>query len=142
MQPPFWDSQWQALCDKWDREGYESLTPDEKTWLNIRSLIDSTNNGGLVSYFYNSGADTLNDCLEALTALEAEDVRGLVERLASLFPGNVPTSIDERNAIISSWDGDSRIEGMLEQIDDELFPKLDAVEEKLESFIRRSRLAI
>jgi hypothetical protein len=62
-------SKWHALCDKrYGVGGYAALTEDERVWVNIRSLIDSTNGGGIISFFYNSGADTLPDCLKALAA--------------------------------------------------------------------------
>jgi hypothetical protein len=32
-----------------DRDGYEALTSEEKVWINVRTIIDSTENGGLIS---------------------------------------------------------------------------------------------
>ena len=61
---------WQALCEKrYGEPGYLALSDDEKVWLNVRALIDSTNNGGLISFFYNSYADTYQDYLSALDRL-------------------------------------------------------------------------
>lgn len=48
---------WAELCRRWSEEGYVSLSLPERTWLNARCLIDSVENGGLISWFYNSGAD-------------------------------------------------------------------------------------
>ena len=53
------ESGWQSLCLRWERFGNVALSEDEQAWLNLRSLIDSVANGGLISYFYNSGADKL-----------------------------------------------------------------------------------
>lgn len=131
---------WSDLCDRWGSDGYDSLSRPEKTWLNIRALIDSIENGGVISYFYNSGADTLVDCLEDLRELEADSVRVQVERVAELFPGGVPGEIEARNAVIDSWpDGD--IESLLEEVDDELMPLMSSLEEKLSTFLERNGLA-
>jgi hypothetical protein len=54
-----WEKHWQKLIDKYDNDGYDSLTTDERLWFNIRSLIDSVDNGGLISFYYNNGADYL-----------------------------------------------------------------------------------
>jgi proteic killer suppression protein len=111
------EKQWQDLCRRWSDEGYASLSRTEQTWLNIRALIDSTQNGGLISYFYNSGAGTLSDCLEDLKVLEATAVSAQVERVCELFPGGVPTELEARNEIINSWpDGDEMIEALLYDI--------------------------
>jgi hypothetical protein len=65
---------WEALCTRCEESGYTALSNDERVWFNIRSLIDSTENGGLISYFCNSGADTLSDCRAALHRLGAQAV--------------------------------------------------------------------
>jgi hypothetical protein len=41
------ESSWQALCARWDQSGYAALSEDERVWFNLRSLIDSVENGGL-----------------------------------------------------------------------------------------------
>ena len=96
---PPWLGRWHELCDKWSRKGYAALTLPERIWFNVRSLIDLAQNGGLISYYYNSGADTLPDCLAALDSLGANDVRRQVERVNALFGGSVPPSQEARNRI-------------------------------------------
>ena len=47
---PFWSSQWHALCGRcFGAQGYATLSRAEKAWINVRALIDSTNNGGLIA---------------------------------------------------------------------------------------------
>ena len=136
--------QWNGICERWGNLGYESLTRPEKTWLNIRSLIDSIENGGAISYFYNSGADTLSDCLEDLQFLEADKVRAQIDRICDLFPNGVPTTSDDRNAIIDSWSEDdqaSETDDLLQEIDELLMPLMPSLEEQLEGFLGRSGLA-
>jgi len=68
------DGAWQALCLSSERFGYASLSDHERVWLNLGSLIDSVENGGLISYFYNSDADRLADCQSALRLVDAGSV--------------------------------------------------------------------
>lgn len=109
--------------------------------MNVRGLIDSTQNGGLISYYYNSGADTLPDCLEALDSLGACDIRSQVERVNALFGDSVPRSLDGRNKIIDAWpDDDQLIDTILTEVDETLMPLMEALEVRLENFLRRSGL--
>jgi hypothetical protein len=103
-------------------------------------LIDATENGGAISYFYNSGADTLDECLEDLRMLKADSVRAQVERVAALFPGGVPVGIDARNAVIDSW-SDGEFDSLLEEVDDELMPLMPSLEEQLSAHLKRIGLA-
>ncbi|HEX5725575.1 MAG TPA: DUF4375 domain-containing protein [Longimicrobiaceae bacterium] len=140
MTAEFWQPPWDTLCRKWSSAGYDTLTPDEKVWFNTRSLIDSISNGGLISYYYNSGADTLDDCMLALDELGAAEVRAQVERVNALFGARVPEDLNERNAIIDSWDEDST-EPVLADVDDRLDSMIPALEDALNQFICRTGLA-
>jgi len=131
---------WSDLCDRWGSQGYDSLSRAEKTWFNIRSLIDSIENGGAISYFYNSGADSLADCLEDLRLLGADSVRAQVERVVALFPSGVPNELDARNAIIDSW-ADAEVDSLLEEVDDALMPLMSSLEEQLSVYVERNGLA-
>ena len=130
--------EWHALCDRWDRSGYAALSDDERMWFNIRSLIDAVENGGLVSYFYNPGADTWPDCRAALRRIGAEDVVAHVDRVAALFGAEVPSSLEARNRILDGWSEDE--DQLLEEIDEELMPMMDDLEVGLESFLRGARI--
>lgn len=133
-------SAWNDLCDKWQNLGYAGLTEPERMWLNIRRLIDSTNNGGIISYYYNDGADHLEDCMKAVRELDTSDVLLAIERINSLFSKGVPKSQQERNEIISAWPKDETLNSFLELTDDQLADSLDDLEEKLDRFLRRSKL--
>ncbi len=127
---------WFALCDKAENLGYQNLTPAEQVWMDIRSLIDSTNNGGIISYFYNSGADRLNECLAALDLLDATTVRAQLERIIALFPDGVPDTVIGRNEVIDSWDdNDESINSLLEEVDNVMFSQIEQLEEKLNQFL-------
>jgi hypothetical protein len=97
------EQKWSELCDKLSAAGYDTLSPSEKDWVNLRNLIDSIENGGLISYFYNSGADHLSDCLDALQRIRAPQVLKEVQKVCALFTAGVPADIDARNQVINSW---------------------------------------
>lgn len=134
---------WADVCRRWDAKGYAALSQPERTWLNVRSLIDSIENGGLISYFYNSAADTFDDCLKALDQLGAQQVKEQIERIRGLFPGGVPDTLEARNVIINSWpkEGDvNTIDQLLDEVDERLMPMMASLEENLSAFVRRSGL--
>lgn len=127
--------EWYALCEKWQTSGYDSLSGRERVWLNVRALIDATNDGGLISYFYNSGADTLPDCSAALIRLGASSVATQLRRISDLFPKEALDSIDGRNAVIDSWPDDGRYDAMLEDIDRKMDGLTGDLENRLEVFL-------
>lgn len=67
-----WEKHWQELVNKYSATGYDSLTSDERTWFNIQCLIDAIDNGGIISFYYNSGADYLEETMEDLNKLKAK----------------------------------------------------------------------
>jgi len=136
-------SRWHEVCERWQGGvGYRSLSEGERVWLNTRALIDSIENGGLISYFYNSYADTLSDCLDALDQLGAHDVAHQVRRVCALFHGGVPDSIKSRNDIINLWpDYNPQINATLEDVDDCLMPLMPDLERRLTNFLHDAGLA-
>jgi hypothetical protein len=129
------ESSWHALCARWDQSGYAALSEDERVWFNLRSLIDSVENGGLISYFYNSGADTFEDCRMALRRLNALKILTHVDNVAGLFGADVPRTVDERNAVIDSWPHDDARGMLLDEVDAELMPLVRDLDEQLEFFL-------
>jgi hypothetical protein len=134
------ESSWHALCVRWDQSGYAALSEDERVWFNLRSLIDSVENGGLISYFYNSGANTFEDCRTALRRLNALKILTLVDRVAGLFGTDVPRTVDERNAVIESWPPDDARGTLLDKVDAELMPLVRDLDEQLEFFVAKRGL--
>ena len=124
---------WNELCGRLQSTGYDSLSSAEKLWLVTRELIDSTNNGGMISYFYNSGADHLDDCVAALRQLGMEGVHEQVLRVCRLFQTGVPATVSTRNEIIESWDGTA--DDLLQDIDDAVFSLFPDLERRLDKFV-------
>ena len=127
------EREWYKLCNRWTSKGYTSLNEFERVWLSVRELIDCTNNGGMISYFYNSGADHLDDCIASLEQLGADEVKEQVFRLCCLFQNGVPRTPQGRNEVISSWD--QSIEGLLDEIDEATFLLVPDLEVRLDEFV-------
>jgi hypothetical protein len=136
---PDLDREWEGLCGRLEDVGYARLSNDERTWLNVRWLIDSVENGGLISYFYNSGADTFLDCRAALDQLGAQTVIAHVDRVAGLFGPEVPLTLEKRNAVIDSWPDDGVRDRILEEVDGQVLPLMHELEDKLEAFLAQTR---
>ena len=78
---------------------YASLTEPERVWFTVTALLISIRNGGLISYYYNSYADHLDDCMQALEALGAREMLELVRHVNSSFGECVPKTFEARNEI-------------------------------------------
>jgi hypothetical protein len=126
---------WHRLCDRWSQSGYESLNDTEKLWLNIQGLIDSINNGGLISYFYNSYAERYADCVAALEHLKEFEILRQVQRLGTLFGSPVPTSIERRNEIINAWPDYGYEHDVCEATDEVLMPLMKPLDQKLAQYL-------
>jgi len=102
---------------------YEQLTEDERIWFSTQSLIHAVNDGGLISYYYDRGADHLQDTMADLKKLGAEEVLALLWQINQLFPGGVPPEdIDERNDIIDTWDEDE-VSSLFDKLDEMFFDR-------------------
>jgi hypothetical protein len=88
--------------------------------------------GGVVSYYSNSGAGTVDDCLSALRTLGALEVEKVLREANSLFPnGEVPGDIEKRNAVMRSWPLGGYEHRVMELLDDRVMPLLDETEKRL-----------
>jgi len=132
--------EWQRLCGRLEDVGYAALSNDERKWLNVRWLIDSIENGGLISYFYNSGADTLLDCRAALDQIGAQTIIPHLDRVAELFGPEVPLTLGKRNAVIDSWPEDGVRDRILEEVDEQVMPLMQELEDKLRAFLTEGGL--
>jgi hypothetical protein len=96
---------WEAVANK-AYQDYNSLSKNERIWVNMRMLIDSFNNGGLISYYYNPGASYVYETLEDLKYLGLDEARIIIQSYNQLLCPNsqVPKDIDERNECVEKID--------------------------------------
>lgn len=128
---------WEKLVQKADDVGLEGLTEVERIWYTIRVLIDSVDDGGIISFYYNNGAEYLRETMEDLRKIEADMIIKILEEVNILFPeGYISKDIDQRNDVISSWE-DEKIHELLESLDDRFYELNEYLEKKLEHYINQ-----
>lgn len=133
-----WKDHWKKLFEKLDVEGYKSFTPDERIWYNVRGVVDSIGNGGIISFYYNHGADTLDDTIEDLHKLNASNVVELFKKINKFFPNGKPSAnIDERNDVINSLNEKMEFVELLETLDDIFCELENELEHELVEVVRR-----
>jgi hypothetical protein len=126
---------WKELFKKLEESGYEKLNMNERVWLNIDGLIGDVNGGGLISFFYNHGADNYGDTIDDLNTIGVPKAIALVKKIAELFPIGKPSkNIEERNEVIDSWDHDE-LNDFFEELDNQFYEITDDIEKKLEPII-------
>jgi len=132
-------SDWNRLVEKW-LSNKISLNNDEKVWFYTQQLLASIDNGGLVSFYYNSGADNIEDTLTALSQLEAYNLIEQIEKFNGLFPGiEKNNDLDRRNEIINSW-GELEVE-IQNTIEEKIILMTDDIEDKLVQYIIKKQLS-
>jgi hypothetical protein len=132
---------WEILVNKGSRN-YASLTRDERVWFNIESLIAAADNGGLISHYYNSGADFNKETIEDLSWLGFPEIATSLTRINQLFPNRSPSrNIQERNNVIDTWP-DEKYDDLLDELDKQFYLKEPELESALILHIERCMLNI
>lgn len=131
---------WRELVTRVERHGREEATPNELIWFDLQILIQAINNGGLISYYYNSGADDLPTCLASLYKLELNECASLLLKVNKLFPHGVPKAVEGRNKVIKSWPDDNSIDQYLDSIEMQASVEVTTVEKRLLSFLQINEL--
>ena len=127
---------WETLVDK-AYKNYRSLTRDERVWFNIQCLIQDVDNGGLISHYYNYGADHNQETIEDLSGLGFQEISIFLTRINQLFPNAKPSKdIQERNVIIESWP-DGKYDNLLNELDQKFYQKEADLEDALVQHIER-----
>lgn len=129
---------WNNIFQKIEDKGYDSLNEHERIWFNVDGLIGYASNGGLISFFYNDGAEYYKETIEDLHAIGAKNAASLLNKIAGMFPGGEPSAdIDERNEVIDSWNHDE-LSDFFESLDNEFYAIVDDIEKKLEPSVIRA----
>ena len=119
---------------------YDSLTFAERIWFNTRGIIDSTNNGGLISYYYNSDAENVYDAIDDLKSIGFANIAGIIENYNKILFKNsiVPKNIYERNAFIN--DLDEQTDNLLVNLELDLTNLINDLEKQLEIYLKQEKL--
>jgi hypothetical protein len=128
-------TKWIKVADK-ATDNYNSLATYERVWSNTRILVDSINNGGLISYYYNSGAENVYDMLSDLRIINMHTVAEIIENFNSiLFPNSsVPKDINVRNEVIGNLD--ERSNDLIQTIETKISSYIPEIETSLDKFLK------
>ncbi|WML48798.1 DUF4375 domain-containing protein [Neobacillus sp. PS3-34] len=126
-----WEQKWNDLYEKLEREGYKNLTPDERLWFNVRSVIDAINSGGISSYYVNKWFENMDDTFEDLEKLNANNVIELLKHVNEKLPtGTLLKDGDEISDIFADLDEQNDdFNDFIEELNDKF---ADEIEEELE----------
>lgn len=130
---------WSYVVEKGIKQ-YDLLTSSERLWFNVRGIIDSINNGGLISYYYNNGAENVYDAIDDLKSIGFENIAELIQKYNKiLFKGNiVPQKIEERNRFIN--DLDEQTDGLLQNLENDIVGLIDDLESHLKIYLKKEKL--
>ncbi|CCH55754.1 hypothetical protein BN8_05039 [Fibrisoma limi BUZ 3] len=130
---------WEKLVDK-GFSNYESMTPAERIWFNLQTLLDTVDNGGLISHYYNTDADRNRETIEDLIVFGFPELADLLLSINAWFPGGHPSlDIEERNDAISNW-AEGQYDSLLEEFDNRFYAMETALESALVNHIEQKGL--
>jgi Domain of unknown function (DUF4375) len=109
---------------------FDALLPAERVWFTVQSLIQFVDNGGLISFYYNSGADHVTETISDLNSIGATETAALLNQMNKLFPNSMPAKdVNNRSDVIVSWGG--RHDKLLDELDRKFFSQEEFLENKL-----------
>jgi hypothetical protein len=122
-------------------EGFEGLSPKEKTYFAVCILDGEVYNGGLHQFFSNTSGECYAAALNGLAELGAFRSRELLMAARSvLFPdGNMPRDTQSRRALLNARD-ESEIEQQLAELDEKYCADQDELGERLRKYALENHL--
>ena len=132
------NDEWINLCNK--ANPLSNLSSKEKVWYFSQCLVQDVENGGIISFFYNYGADNFDETIKSLDVLEAGDIKKLVLKLAGLFPDKIQEmDIHARNEAIRNWP-EGIYDKFIDDADKEFYKLQESFEERIVNFIQKENL--
>jgi len=123
----------EAISEKFEAQGFESLSPAEQVAYCIWWLEGEVNNGGFDQFFLNSAGGFYSETCAALTTIGAHKTRELLEAACAVsFPGAPPRDHKQRNAIQASGD---EVDKRLNALDQKFFAYEDDLELMVNKFL-------
>ena len=123
---------------RWDRDGFDSLTPAEQVIYCVDALEREVNNGGFLQFFDNSSGDTSFQTVSALEAIGAQQAANIVRRAIEAFPGGKP-SADREERVAQLNEFGEVIEDVWLEIDQEFYAYPDNLATSLRRYTEANR---
>lgn len=102
-------SRYQILKDIFDsaEDDYYSLTLEERTVYNLKSILDAVSGSGLLSYYESFAGGFAVDALDDLYSVGMDEIAAIIESANAIFPECIPPEdLPTRLEIIEDWMGD------------------------------------
>jgi hypothetical protein len=127
------EEQWEELVDRAAKD-YNGLSRDERIWYNTQTLMEQSGNAGIISYYYNEGADHVMDTIEDLEIIGFTEPAGLLMKINDIFSSGTLLDIEKRNEMINTWE-DDRYGKLFEETDEKFEGFKKQFEKKIMDFI-------
>lgn len=132
---------WIQVADK-GAHAYNALTADERIWFSTQALLDTVDNGGLISHYYNTGADHNAETIADLMTLGFPRLATLLITINNLFPGgHISGNLEERNKVIDGWSNGEH-DALLDQLDQQVYAEADSLEKALVDHIEQTSISM
>ena len=137
MSEPEKKSRMDRLFERIESDGFESLTPGERSAFALRWLYVEANNGGLHQFFFNDAGKLAGDALRGLEVLGATGTASILRRAMAVFPGSVvPTDQTQRREFLCDSLTPEQ-EELLDDLTSEFFQSSEPVADLLTAYIEQ-----
>ena len=137
---------WKHLIKKEEKDGFESFTEEEKTYVAVNVLNSEVYNGGIHQFFSNSSGELYAEALRGLTILKAENSLSLLKRAAKILFSEVdpPKDRQKRWQLMKQYPEDDSIKPEwiieLEEVDRNFWKDPDKLGELLTEYAEATGL--
>ncbi len=125
----------QAKISAMAEDDYFSLTDEERTFYNIKNILDAVNGKGLLSYYESDCSNYAIDAVDDLYSAGMDEVASVIESANAIFPGGCPPEeAEDRVEIIDSWEHE--YDSLYDQWTDDIMEFSVSLEEACEKLAR------
>ena len=129
----------QAIGQKAERDGMQSLTDEERIVLAVEALEREVNNGGYDQFFVNSSREFAPVIVDALQRIGCKKTANITQKAIEAL-GISDLRSDAIEAVIYTRDEERRTK--LNRCDDSYYKNAEAIAERLLAFIKANKTSI
>jgi Domain of unknown function (DUF4375) len=129
----------QAISQKVQREGAQSLTDEEGIVIAVEALERDVNNGGYHQFFINSSREFASTVVSALQRIGCKKTAAITQRAVKAL-GTSDLTSQAIDAVMAG--SDEQLLAKLSRCDDSYYDRAEPIAERLFSFIKANRTLI
>ncbi len=115
-------------------EDYYTLSDEEKTVYNAKSILNAINGKGLLEYYKGISGGYACDALEQLYSIGMDEIAAVIESANAIFPETYPPEdMAERLDIISDFEDE--YEALFDEWTDEILEFAPMLEEEIRNIV-------